>query len=111
MKELKKKALELSLAKSALYGTVLGTVLMIGLYLATAIMLVSLGAWAWVVWLWFVSFTIGSAIRGFVNYNTLVKPKQKPVVNITIQAEPDARVTAERVANAMKRGFADSAYM
>lgn len=104
-----KKKLDLTTPHRA--GLITGAVGATALWIATGVMLVSLGAWPIVVWAWVIVLILNALVKGAVQW--LEGPKvfrsktvERPVINITVEAVPDAKSTADRVAEAMKRGLA-----
>lgn len=92
--------------KSALIGGVIGAVIWGAVAVAAAIMLVSFGAWGWVVWpiafyAW--SHHVGLAVKAYQNVVAPKKWEQNVTVNVV------SELTPEQISEAATRAVSERA--
>lgn len=103
--ELKKEqdpATKEKIRKSALRGGIVGAVVWGGFTIAAAIMLVSMGAWAWVVWPFALYWYTQHIARVVESYKKIVKP-QKWEQHVTVNVTSNPEMTPEQIAEAASR--------
>lgn len=87
--------------KRILIAAAIGIVVWGGFALAAAAMLVSFGAWAWVVYPFALYWWAGHVGRAIKSYAEFVKPKPKWEQNVTFNVNSD--LTVEQIAEAAER--------
>jgi hypothetical protein len=92
---------EKKIHKRVLIAAAIGCVIWGGFALAAAAMLVSFGAWAWVVYPFALYWWAGHVARALKVYTDFVKPKPKVEQNVTFNVNSD--LTTEQIAAAAER--------
>lgn len=87
--------------KRVLFAAVAGVVLWGVLSLSAAAMLVSMGAWAWVVYPFALYWWAGHTAKAIKVYTDFGKPKPKWEQNVTFNVSND--LTTDQIAAAVKR--------